>query len=41
MNEINCLELIDKFISSDKGSILQKETTDIFYAKTNIFFYLV
>jgi hypothetical protein len=37
MNEINCLELIDKFISSDKGSILQKETTDIFYAKTNIF----
>jgi len=38
MNEINCLELIEKFTSSDKGSILQKETSNIFYAKTNIFF---
>lgn len=38
MTNINCLELIEKFISSDKGSILQKETSNIFYAKTNIFF---
>ena len=38
MTDIDCLELIEKFISSNKGSILQKETTNIWYAKTNIFF---
>ena len=38
MTEIDCFELIEKFISSNKGSVLQKETSNILYAKTNIFF---
>jgi hypothetical protein len=38
MPEINCLDLIDKFLSSSKGSTLQKENSNILYAKTNIFF---
>ena len=38
MTEIDCLELIEKFISSNKGSVLQKETSNILYAKTNIYF---